>query len=636
MRFALPLLLLACGDSVSQSQGEIAFDGDADGYTEDVDCDDTAAEISPGAPEICDGIDNDCDELVDDEDPDVEGLGEWFLDNDGDGYGDPGAPVYACERPDSATSDARDCDDANIDVHPEADEICATVTDDNCDGSLDEGATDCTDWLADADGDGFGGDDAACRCTAGDGYTSLLDGDCDDADPAIHPDAIEVCNDGVDQDCDGAWAECRYGGEAALDDWGGRLYGAATSAAAGAAVSAAGDTDGDGIDDLVIGAPGMGGGAVYLVRPPVNGGLELIDAPATFTSSAGTAQVGPGAGVGDLDGDGLAEVSVGEAYFGSGGRTVVFAGPQSGVLDLGDADVELLGGPGAALGVPAPGGDLNGDGAADLLIGATGSAAVYALTGPVTASAGIDDVAHRIAGVGNTGEILLGVGDTDGDGLDDLLMTASNGGTGGLGWLLLGPATATTVTDAEATLETTSSGAGLGTSAAALGDIDGDGYADVGLGAPDLSASGVSSGGAFLVLGPVSGPTVVDDLPHRVQGVGTRDAAGTALTAGDLDGDGWLDLAIGAPGMDDGGSGAGAVALWYGPFSGVLDFDSADVRLDGPSADDAAGSSLAIVPSPLDSGPLSGGLMDLLVGVPGDDDTATDAGMVVLVNGQGG
>jgi hypothetical protein len=109
-----------------------------DGYvTDNTDCDDADASVNPGATEICDGVDNDCDGQVD------EGVQSTFYqDADGDGYGNPGATTEACSAPDGYVTDNTDCDDADDDVHPGATEVCNGI-DDDCDGNVDEGCAPC-------------------------------------------------------------------------------------------------------------------------------------------------------------------------------------------------------------------------------------------------------------------------------------------------------------------------------------------------------------------------------------------------------------------------------------------------------------------------------------------------------------
>ncbi|MFN7145022.1 MAG: putative metal-binding motif-containing protein, partial [Myxococcota bacterium] len=159
------------------------------------DCDDNEPDAHPGADEVCDGIDNDCDSTVDE---DVSST--WFADADGDEYGDPGAPTTACEQPDGYVSDATDCDDTTANAFPGNGEICDEV-DNNCDGTVDEGVT--RTYYADFDGDSYGNSSLTQEaCAVPTGYTSN-DDDCDDSASSVSPAARETCND-VDDDCDGA------------------------------------------------------------------------------------------------------------------------------------------------------------------------------------------------------------------------------------------------------------------------------------------------------------------------------------------------------------------------------------------------------------------------------------------------
>jgi hypothetical protein len=213
------------------------------------DCDDARADVRPGMPELCDGVDNDCDPSTPDDDTDVE----WHPDADGDHFGDPVAFVTDCEDPGDGRAPApfdTDCDDGSPAIRPGAPELCNS-RDDDCDG-LEEGdpdlrvppaypdadgdgagdrfgeavltcdpldaglvanADDCDDRDAtrvgpievwpDADGDGWGIGTPIEACFPPAGHAGA-DGDCNDGNPAANPGAAELPDDGVDNDCDGA------------------------------------------------------------------------------------------------------------------------------------------------------------------------------------------------------------------------------------------------------------------------------------------------------------------------------------------------------------------------------------------------------------------------------------------------
>jgi len=178
-------------------------DVDGDGYAACVECDDTDAAINPGAAEVCDGVDNDCDGSIDE---DVADSSVWYADADGDGFGDPGTAVTACDAPAGYVSNSDDCDDSDANVNPRAVERCNGI-DDDCDGTIDgSGAVDASVWYADADGDSYGDPGAGVRdCEEPTGYTSDSS-DCDDGAASVHPGADEYCNS-VDDDCDGTTDE---------------------------------------------------------------------------------------------------------------------------------------------------------------------------------------------------------------------------------------------------------------------------------------------------------------------------------------------------------------------------------------------------------------------------------------------
>ena len=163
------------------------------------DCDDGDENIHPGASETCDGADEDCDTLVDEEA--IDGYTS-FLDLDGDGFGDPATSLYSCDIPaGDRVADGTDCDDTMDDIFPTAVETC-DGRDEDCDGDIDSPApADSLVWFEDTDGDGFGNPAAAiAACDQPDGHVTD-DQDCDDTNGAIHPDAVEVCN-GYDDNCD--------------------------------------------------------------------------------------------------------------------------------------------------------------------------------------------------------------------------------------------------------------------------------------------------------------------------------------------------------------------------------------------------------------------------------------------------
>jgi len=157
---------------------ERCLDEDSDGALSCTDdCDDSDPARFPGNPEVCDGIDNDCDEVV----PTDE------LDEDSDG-------VSTCDG---------DCDDADPDNYPGNTEICDQA-DNDCDEIADNGLP-TADWWPDADDDGWGDEDANALNTCGepDGHVQR-GGDCDDTRDDVNPDAEDIAGNGVDEDCDGA------------------------------------------------------------------------------------------------------------------------------------------------------------------------------------------------------------------------------------------------------------------------------------------------------------------------------------------------------------------------------------------------------------------------------------------------
>ncbi|NND52822.1 MAG: hypothetical protein HKN54_10465, partial [Flavobacteriaceae bacterium] len=166
-----------------------------------MDCDDTNGAVNPAATEICDGIDNDCDGLIDDADPSVTGQTTWYADTDGDTFGDLADSIVSCNQPAGYVADNTDCDDTNNTVYPGAPELCDGI-DNDCDTIVDNGLT-FTTYYADSDGDTFGDPSSTVSTCDGAPAGYVADNtDCDDTAAAVNPAATEIC-DGIDNDCDG-------------------------------------------------------------------------------------------------------------------------------------------------------------------------------------------------------------------------------------------------------------------------------------------------------------------------------------------------------------------------------------------------------------------------------------------------
>lgn len=169
------------------------LDQDQDGFTSvSGDCDDRNADRHPGAPELCNQQDDDCDSAID------EGLAQtiYFRDADQDGYGNEIDPRTTCEAaPRGYVDQATDCDDGNDTIHPTHSEDCDGL-DNNCDGSIDE--------------------EASCSGLDNDGDKAAAPADCDDFNDQRYPGAVEVCN-GQDDDCDGTVDE-DFSGQCVDDD----------------------------------------------------------------------------------------------------------------------------------------------------------------------------------------------------------------------------------------------------------------------------------------------------------------------------------------------------------------------------------------------------------------------------------
>lgn len=264
------------------------------GYASDYgDCDDTDAAIHVGAPEVCDQIDNNCDDDVD-TDP-VDGV-MVFPDADGDGFGlaAAGAGTLVCVPGPGVATMAGDCDDARAAINPDAPEICDGI-DQDCTGMADDNAVDAPIWYVDRDGDTYG-DAATARpsCQPIPGAT-VNPGDCDDSAPSAFPQGVEIC-DGIDNDCTGFVDDNPLDGFTAYRDQDGDGFGDPSSAQIGCSVAAGfshNDLDCNDSDAMVPGFVDLSGsvfGTGTLVDPQISIQTLIDRGAACIVVSPGTYQ----------------------------------------------------------------------------------------------------------------------------------------------------------------------------------------------------------------------------------------------------------------------------------------------------------------------------------------------------------
>ena len=442
-------------------------------------------------------------------------------------------------------------------------------------------------------------------------------------------------------------------------DAGAELMGGADEYA-GARVRSAGDMNGDGKDDLLVGLYGWGPGgadfhgAVMLVHGPVSGVVQIKDVmDANLYGAAESEYAGWDFSRGeDLDGDGWPDVAIG-AYgrsdpSGVYGAGYVAYGPLSGSASLASADgVIIPSDPNLSnLGYEiSSSADLTGDGVGDVILGSYGSStdsfkgAAWVMAGPVEGTVTLDE-AIIISGedaIDLAGNGLDGVGDVNGDGAPDLVVGAHGddtaGNAAGKASLFLGPLDGDlSMADADRALLGERADDEFSRNAVnGRGDADGDGVDDLLVGAMFSSPSGTYSGSAYLFAGDPSatGSLSASAATARIYGEGTYDLVGRTVDfAGDVDGDGIDDLIVGGQGADGDAADSGAVGLFYGPVSGSFNLSEADALYVGATGGEGFGITGA------GAGDTNGdGKADILVGAWFNADNGIRAGAAFLYVG---
>ncbi len=397
----------------------------------------------------------------------------------------------------------------------------------------------------------------------------------------------------------------------------------------GSAIADAGDVNGDGFSDALVGAPeasnGQAGEGLVYLHYGSAAGLAPLPSLMLEADVAGARFGAALATAGDVNGDGYADVVVGAPLSGGSGSAYIFMGSPGGLAAA--PALVMSGAAGSELGYSVfTAGDLNADGYSDVLIGAPGAATVLVHQGtPIGVNAvPINTLTGPAAS--RFGAAVSTAGDVNGTGYSDVIIGAplySNGQANeGAAYVFRGDITGV-VSPAILQMEPNLANARFGTSVATGSDMNGDGYYEVIVGAPGWASGQAGEGAAFIYRGSAAGTTTVGMI--TVQPNIVNAALGTAVCeGGDLNGDGYADAVIGAPFVANGQVDEGRIYVVEGAPGGIgptttVESDQTGWRL---------GSSVA------GGGDVDGdGFSDLLGGAPYAAPVLTDEGAFMLFRG---
>jgi hypothetical protein len=433
-------------------------------------------------------------------------------------------------------------------------------------------------------------------------------------------------------------------GLAATAAWG--PVGGQLEARLGISVASAGDVNGDGYSDLIVGAPWYDGGQPDEGRATVHLGSASGPALAPAWSAEGNqdaADFGIAvAPAGDVNGDGYADVIVGADTFKNGqtdeGRAFVFHGSPSG-LGAAAAWTAEINQASAYFGLAVAGaGDVNGDGFADVIVGANGyrngqadEGAAFLYLGSATGLGTAAWTAESNQAYAYFGTAVGTAGDVNGDGFGDVVVAADwydNGQVDeGRVFVYHGSSTGLS-TSANWTAEGNQDGAEFGFSATSAGDVNGDGYSDLVVGAYLYDNVELDEGRAFLYPGSPAGLAAAPAWTYECNQYYAYCGYAVA-SAGDVNGDGYSDVAVGGQWYDAGQSDEGKVWVFHGAASGLAATPGWSVESNQAYADLGA----AVAPA----GDVNGdGFGDLVIGADAWDGPLVDEGRVFLHFGGGG